>query len=132
MPVSLPKVSVAADFVNEMYLATVEECLLVELASGTVDMEPSGPVRHGPWDPSDCAAVLLVWLTLGWVELERPFDGDSVLSNAETESILRASDSWAQRAPGLCLAQSVAGAAQAYDAWIAAITGPDTHVSSTR
>jgi hypothetical protein len=36
------------------------------------DHEREGPVRHGPWDPAECAALLTEWVERGWVELYLP------------------------------------------------------------
>lgn len=56
-------------FINEMHVAVAEECFLWELAGGTIDLEPEGPVQHGPWDAAACAAVMQRWLGKGLVEL---------------------------------------------------------------
>jgi hypothetical protein len=60
------------DFINEMYVAVVEECALWELARGSVDLLPEGPIEHGPWDPKACAAVVLRWTDAGLVDLYLP------------------------------------------------------------
>ena len=61
-----------SDFENEMYVAVVEEAPLWELPLGTTDLEPNGPVVHGPWAPSECAALITRWVERGWVELYLP------------------------------------------------------------
>jgi hypothetical protein len=62
----------AHDFVHQMYVAVVEECALWELPRGSTDMLPGGPVVHGPWDPDDCAELVMRWVERGWVELYLP------------------------------------------------------------
>lgn len=52
-----------------MYVAVAEGCALWELPGGSKDMEPDGPVVHGPWEPDQCSAVITRWLDNGWVEL---------------------------------------------------------------
>jgi hypothetical protein len=61
-----------SDFINEMYVAVVEECPLWELPGGTTDLLADGPVRHGPWEPPACANLIIRWLDSGWVELYLP------------------------------------------------------------
>jgi hypothetical protein len=62
----------AGDFINEMYVAVMEECALWELPRGTTDQLAGCPVRHGPWEPSACAELITRWLDRGWVELYLP------------------------------------------------------------
>lgn len=59
-------------FASEMYLAVREESALWELPTGSTDLLRSGTVRHGPWAPRDCAAVIRAWMDRGWVELYLP------------------------------------------------------------
>ncbi len=60
------------DFVNQMYWAVVEECALWMLPRGATDTLPGGPVVHGPWDPDDCAELVMRWVERGWIELYLP------------------------------------------------------------
>ena len=61
-----------SDFVNEMYAALVEEASLWELPGGTTDLLSNGPVTHGPWQPAECAGLIIRWVERGWVELYLP------------------------------------------------------------
>ncbi|MDQ1540248.1 MAG: hypothetical protein QOH29_974 [Actinomycetota bacterium] len=62
----------ASDFASEMYVAVVEEAPLWELPGGTTDLLSDGPVVHGPWAPTECAALITRWVKRGWVELYLP------------------------------------------------------------
>jgi hypothetical protein len=64
--------NIASDFINETYLALLEERPLWELPRGTTDLLADGPVRHGPWEPRACAELIIRWLDRGWVELYLP------------------------------------------------------------
>ena len=61
-----------SDIENEMYVAVVEQAPLWELPKGSIDLEPTGPVVHGPWAAQDCAAVIERWVERGLVELYLP------------------------------------------------------------
>jgi len=61
-----------SDFLEQMYLATLEECPLHEVARGSEDDVAGGTVIHGPWPAAGCAAIFRVWHAAGWVELYFP------------------------------------------------------------
>ena len=56
-----------SEFVEQMYLAVVEETWLWEVPLGVSDGR--GGHEHGPWQPDDCSRQLLAWFDAGLVEL---------------------------------------------------------------
>jgi hypothetical protein len=56
-----------SEFVEQMYLAVVEESWLWEVPLGVSDGH--GGYEHGPWSPADCARQLLAWFDAGLVQL---------------------------------------------------------------
>lgn len=75
-----------------------EESPLHEVPWGGVDYLPSGPRRHGPWDPAHCSEVLVRWLDLGLIELDVRSVGTShpppALEPAEAARVLRDFPRW--------------------------------------
>jgi hypothetical protein len=71
-PESVTARGIAGDFINEMYVAVMEECALWQLPGGTTDLLPDGLVKHGPWAPHACSELIIRWLDRGWVELYLP------------------------------------------------------------
>ncbi|RBY92362.1 hypothetical protein DQ244_08860 [Blastococcus sp. TBT05-19] len=55
------------EFVEQMYLAVVEESWLWEVPLGVPDGH--GGYEHGPWDPAECSRQLVTWFDAGLVEL---------------------------------------------------------------
>ena len=138
-----------SDFLQQMYLATLEESPLHEVPEGSLDHRGQGPaVQHGPWQPSRCAAVLRAWHAAGWVELYFPelpptwnlipadwqsrlMPGDfRALNHADAQTLLASPERWRlERADGqVCLSQSARGEAQSPSEWyaLARLTGADS------
>lgn len=55
------------DLLSQMHLLVLEQSHLFEFSIGSVDRLPSGDVRHGPWDPAECASALRAWYAKGWL-----------------------------------------------------------------
>ena len=68
----MPDKETAQDFLSQMHLAVLEECPLHDVAQGSTDLLPDGPVVHGPWPAEHVAAVLRTWYTAGWIDLYLP------------------------------------------------------------
>jgi hypothetical protein len=71
-PESVTARGIAGDFINEMYVAVMEERALWQLPGGTTDLLPDGSVKHGPWEPRACSELIIRWLDRGWVDLYLP------------------------------------------------------------
>ena len=56
-----------SEFVEQMYLAVVEESWLWEVPLGVSD--GLGGHEHGPWDPAECSRQLVAWFDAGLVQL---------------------------------------------------------------
>ena len=54
------------DFISQMRLLVAEQGDLFEFPLASRDLLPGGTVRHGPWDPAECAEVLGAWFAKGW------------------------------------------------------------------
>ena len=57
----------SSDFVEQMYLAVVEESWLFEVPRGVGDEHDD--CTHGPWLAPDCSRQLLAWFDQGLIEL---------------------------------------------------------------
>ncbi|RZU33928.1 hypothetical protein [Blastococcus saxobsidens] len=56
-----------SEFVEQMYLAVVEEHWLWEVPLGLSDGR--GGYEHGPWNPAECSRQLVAWFDAGLLEL---------------------------------------------------------------
>ena len=56
-----------SEFVEQMYLAVVEEAWLWEVPLGVSDGR--GGHEHGPWNPDECSRQLVAWFDAGLVQL---------------------------------------------------------------
>ena len=56
-----------SEFVEQMYLAVVEESWLWEVPVGGTVWPPGTTI--GPWDPAECSRQLLAWFDAGLIEL---------------------------------------------------------------
>ncbi|RBY93684.1 hypothetical protein DQ237_17100 [Blastococcus sp. TF02-8] len=63
----MPPADEPSEFVEQMYLAVVEESWLWEVPLGVSDGR--GGHDHGPWDPAECSRQLLAWFDAGLIEL---------------------------------------------------------------
>lgn len=59
-----------SDLVSEMHALVWEESPLHEVTSQVVDhLGDDRKVVHGPWSTAECQAILIPWLTAGWIDL---------------------------------------------------------------
>jgi hypothetical protein len=96
-PIADMTVEAYEDFVSEMYSAVWEELALYEVPNGGTDGLGAGEVRHGPWRPADCAAILLRWHEAGLLGLCRytpTRENGADLTSAEANELLSAPDEW--------------------------------------
>jgi hypothetical protein len=132
----MPDNEAVQDFVNEMYVAVMEELGLHEVAQGSTDLLPTGPVTHGPWPVEHVAVVLRTWHDAGWIDLYYPelpaswevapadwqqrLRPDRVLDAADAADLLAQPDRWTiKTADGQAsLCQTALGQATEVDQWL--------------
>lgn len=97
------------DLLSRLRLLIEEEAPLWEVPLGGIEYGID-VVRHGPWDPADCSAVLLRWLDAGLLGLYRlrVHDGrvsaGQSLDHAEARLVLSAPQTWGvERSGHTCL-----------------------------
>jgi len=85
------------DFVSEMHAHVYEQAPLFEIPLAVVDRLDTDDVRHGPWPPEACAAVLSRWHRAGLLGLYRYIStrrNGPDLSSSEVTDLLAHPERW--------------------------------------
>ena len=86
------------DFVRQLFQLVHEEAPAWEIEHGSIDRTAAGHEVHGPWQRTDCAAVLVRWAQGGLLGIMShegwPGRNTRKLPASQVDQILSAPDDW--------------------------------------